>query len=61
MKIDLKGQGATVLPPLTRMVIHGIQYDPVGPMADNHYGYTFRFKITCPFGFTVDSGNWLDK
>lgn len=58
MKTDLKG---ALLVPGTRFTIHNVQYDPVGPMALTHYGYTFRFTITCPFSFTVDSGNWTDK
>ncbi|SEM66499.1 hypothetical protein SAMN05192574_101391 [Mucilaginibacter gossypiicola] len=62
MHNELKGNPANPnLAGGARFVIHNVQYDPVGPMAGNHYGYTFRYTITCPFGFTVDSGNWLDK
>lgn len=46
---------------LVNFSISNISYDPVGPMAINHYGYTIRFQIACPFGYTVDSGTWLDK
>ncbi len=58
MVVDLKGEKMV---PGTRFTIDDVKYDPVGPMASTHYGYTFRFPITCPFGFTVDSGNWTDK
>jgi len=62
MQTELKGmQPGQPLADKARFVIHNVQYDPVGPMAGTHYGYTFRYTITCPFGFTVDSGNWLDK
>jgi hypothetical protein len=47
--------------PHAKFTISNVLYDPVGPMSMNHYGYTFRFQITCPFGYTVDSGTWLDK
>ncbi|MDB4919849.1 hypothetical protein [Mucilaginibacter sp.] len=49
-----------MITPLTRFTINQVQYNPVGPMAIKHYGYTFRFKIACPFGFTVDSATWRD-
>jgi hypothetical protein len=45
----------------TRFAIRDVRFDPVGPMAINHYGYTLRFSIACPFDYTVDSGTWLDK
>lgn len=47
--------------PLANFSISNVKYDPVGPMNVEHYGYTFMFQITCPFGYTVDSGTWLDK
>jgi hypothetical protein len=58
MKVDLRGQGMV---PGTFFSIGNVRYDQVGPMAVNHYGYTFRFNITCPFSFSVDAGNWTDK
>lgn len=36
-------------------------YSPIGPMIDAVYGYQFALQIICPFGFSVDSGNWLDR
>jgi len=47
--------------PLASFSISNVLYEPVGPMSVNHYGYTFHFDIACPFGYTVDSGTWLDK
>ena len=47
--------------PLAKFSISNVRYEPVGPMNMNHYGYTFLFSIACPFGYTVDSGTWLDK
>lgn len=58
MTIDFKNKIALGLANFT---IHNVQFDPVGPMAMTHFGYTFRFTITCPFSFKVDSGNWTDK
>jgi hypothetical protein len=59
MKYDSRKR--QLIQPLATMRINNVQYEPVGPMAVNHYGYTMRFEIACPFGYTVDSGTWLDK
>lgn len=58
MKRD--GKANVLLSPNIKFTISKIPYDPVGPMAIKHYGYTFRFKIYCPFGFSVNSGTWRD-
>ncbi|GAA4327403.1 hypothetical protein GCM10023149_30750 [Mucilaginibacter gynuensis] len=59
MKVELRS--GELMANGTRFTIHNVQYDPVGPMEVAHYGYTFRYTITCPFVLTVDNGNWLDK
>ena len=41
--------------------INKVPYTPVGPMCENWYGYTAMLTFICPFGFSVDSGTWLDK
>lgn len=46
--------------PKFKFTFSKLPFDPVGPMAIKHYGYTFRFKIYCPFGFSVDSTIWRD-
>jgi hypothetical protein len=46
--------------PTATFRISGTSYDPVGPIELIHYGYTFRFKISCPFAFSTDSGSWRD-
>jgi hypothetical protein len=49
-----------LIEPGARFNFNNIKFDPVGPIAQKHYGITFRFLITCPFGFTVDSTIWRD-
>jgi hypothetical protein len=43
---------------LVQFSVSDVQYDPVGPMAQNHYGYTFLFKLTCPLGLRVEPELW---
>lgn len=59
MEVDTKGSAPIARG--ARFVYSNVQYNPVGPMASNHYGYTFRFTVTCPFGYTVNSAIWQDK
>ena len=59
--VKTQPQTHTFLNNLANFTITGVQYDPVGPMAEKHYGYTFRCRITCPFGYVVNSSIWSDK
>lgn len=38
----------------------GVSYAPVDVLG-LFVGYAFHLTLTCPFGFTVDSANWLDR
>lgn len=37
-----------------------VPYEPVGPIALNHYGYTFQFTLTLPIGMPVSDDVWLN-
>ncbi len=41
-------------------MVDDIPYQPTGPMALDHYGYAFHFRLICPFSFSVIAGNWSD-
>lgn len=43
---------------IVQFSVKDVQYDPVGPMQQNHYGYTFLFKLTCPLGLRVEPELW---
>ena len=45
----------------TKFRLNNLQFQKVGPMNDVWYGYTVQISFDCPFGFVVNSGNWLDK
>lgn len=36
---------------LVHFRIVGVPYTPVGPMANDYYGYLFTFRFICPFSF----------
>lgn len=41
--------------------IEDINYESIGPMAADLYGYMFNFKFVCPLYFNVDAGIWRDR
>ena len=61
MRADFSSGALLGNPSVNFFAIHNANYQPVGPMEGNFYGYAFTFTITCPFGFTVSSASWLDK
>ena len=38
-----------------------LPFQKVGPMNDVWYGYTVAITFVCPFSFSLNNGNWLDK
>jgi len=41
--------------------IDQIPYKKIGPLNLEWYGYSLTFTLTCPFGYTVNSGTWRDN
>ena len=37
-----------------------INYDVVGPINLDYYGYAFSFSLVCPFSFSSKTGAWTD-
>lgn len=60
MRIDSSKRGQIVPGAAVHFRIDNVDYEKVGPLDDQWYGYLFRFRFTCPFGFTVDDATWRD-
>lgn len=45
----------------TKFRIQNLPYTKVAGMNDVWYGYTAMLTFSCPFGFSLDNGTWLDK
>jgi hypothetical protein len=58
MKADARRK--QLIDPAVRFSVSKVPYEPVGPMALNHYGYTFQFTLTISIGMPVSDEVWLD-
>lgn len=60
-RIHLDARSKTIIKGRTiYFMIDDIPYQPTGPMALDHYGYAFHFRLICPFSLSVKAGNWSD-
>jgi hypothetical protein len=60
MRIDSNAGKFLVADSNVRFRIYNVNYEPIGRIDPDLYGYIFSFKIDCPFSFAPTNAIWGD-